>query len=68
MVKRTGITWDNAVNIQNDTSKISEFLKASPGIWYSDFKQISTVTTATTVTTFDSNTSFDNITITFDQG
>ena len=68
VVKRTGIAWDNVVNIQNDTSKISEFLKASPGIWYSDFKQISTVTTATTVTTFDSNTSFDNTTITFDQG
>jgi hypothetical protein len=38
VVKRTGIAWDNTVNIQNDTSKIAEFLRASPGIWYSDYK------------------------------
>ena len=38
VVKRTGIAWDNTVNIQNDNSKIAEFLKASPGIWYADYK------------------------------
>ena len=38
VVKRTGIAWDSIVNIQNDTSKISEFLKSSPGVWYTDYK------------------------------
>jgi hypothetical protein len=38
VVKRTGTAWDSIVNIQNDTSKISEFLKSSPGIWYTDYK------------------------------
>jgi hypothetical protein len=38
VVKRTGIAWDSTVNIQNDTGKIAEFLKASPGIWYTDYK------------------------------
>jgi hypothetical protein len=38
VVKRTGVAWDSTVNIQNDTSKIAEFLKASPGIWYTDYK------------------------------
>jgi hypothetical protein len=38
VVKRTGTAWDSTVNIQNDTTKIAEFLKASPGIWYSDYK------------------------------
>ena len=38
VVKRTGTAWDSTVNIQTDTSKIAEFLKASPGIWYTDYK------------------------------
>ena len=38
VVKRTGIAWDSTLNIQNDSSKIAEFLKASPGIWYTDYK------------------------------
>jgi len=38
VVKRTGIAWDSTVNIQSDNSKIAEFLKASPGIWYTDYK------------------------------
>jgi hypothetical protein len=38
VVKRTGVAWDSTVNIQNDNSKIAEFLKASPGIWYTDYK------------------------------
>jgi hypothetical protein len=67
VIKRTLTYWDSATNILNDNSKISGFLKAQPGIWYSDFKQTSAVTTVT-ATTFDSNTSFDDTTITFDQG
>lgn len=39
VVKRTGTAWDSTVNILNDTSKIAEFLKAKPGIWYADFKK-----------------------------
>ena len=65
VVKRQGIAWDSTVNILNDSTDVAKFLKAVPGTWYKDFKQISTVTTATT---FDSNTSFDNTAITFDQG
>jgi hypothetical protein len=38
IVKRTGTAWDSTVNIQSDNTKIAEFLKASPGIWYSDYK------------------------------
>jgi hypothetical protein len=38
VVKRVGNAWDSKVNIQNDNTKIAEFLKASPGIWYSDYK------------------------------
>ena len=38
VVKRNGIAWDSSLNIQNDNTKIAQFLKASPGIWYSDYK------------------------------
>ena len=38
VVKRSGVAWDSTVNIQNDTGKIAKFLKASPGIWYTDYK------------------------------
>ena len=34
VIKRTGIDWDGAVNILDDTSKIARFLKAAPGLWY----------------------------------
>ena len=34
VVRRTGIDWDSTTNIMNDTSKIAEFIKAEPGIWY----------------------------------
>jgi len=65
VVKRQGIEWDSTVNVLNDNGNITKFLRAVPGTWYKDFKQISTSSTATT---FDNNTSFDGITITFDQG
>jgi hypothetical protein len=38
VVQRTGKAWDSTVNIQNDTNKIAQFLKAAPGIWYTDIK------------------------------
>jgi hypothetical protein len=66
VVKRTGTAWDGTVNVQQDTGEIGRFLRATPGIWYVDQKQISK---AITNTTFDSgNGSFDRNNITFDQG
>jgi len=42
VIKQIGTAWDgdknNPVNILNDNSKIAEFLKVSPGIWYTDYK------------------------------
>jgi len=42
VIKQIGTAWDgnknNPVNILNDNSKISEFLKVSPGVWYTDYK------------------------------
>jgi len=35
VVKRMGIDWDSKLNIQYDSGAITEFLKATPGIWYS---------------------------------
>ena len=67
VVQRQGIAWDSTLNIQNDTSQIANFLKAVPGIWYKDFKQVSTVSTGPS--TFDtSSTSLDSGNITFDRG
>jgi hypothetical protein len=65
VVQRTGTAWDSTVNIQNDNSKIAEFLKSTPGVWYTDYKQISNVVA---VTTFDNATTFDSKIMTFDQG
>ena len=67
VVKRMGSAWDSTLNIQYDDSKVAKFLKATPGIWYTDSKQIST-SSATTTTSFDSTTTFDDANITFDQG
>ena len=39
VVKRTGVAWDDSINIRNDESKVGQFLKAAPGIWYSTIKQ-----------------------------
>jgi hypothetical protein len=42
VVRQTGTAWDgnknNPVNILNDTSAIGNFIKAAPGIWYSEYK------------------------------
>ena len=42
VIKQIGTAWDgnknNPVNILNDNSKISEFLKVSAGVWYTDYK------------------------------
>jgi len=36
IIKRNGTDWDSKTNIQYDNSKIAEFLKATPGIWYAE--------------------------------
>jgi len=36
VVKRTGTDWDSSVNIQESNSKVAKFLKATPGIWYTE--------------------------------
>ena len=38
VVKKTGQTWDSAINILHDTNSIANFLKATPGIWYTEMK------------------------------
>lgn len=64
VVTRTGTSWDQLINIQNDDSAIAKFLKAKPGIWYS-----STGKYPDGQSTFDSGTgTFDSDSITFDQG
>ena len=65
VVQTTGVAWDNTTNVLYDSGKISEFLRAEPGIWYSPYKQISTTSTGT----FDSaGDTLDSTNITFDQG
>jgi hypothetical protein len=67
VVKRVGTDWDRLLNIQYDSGEIGRFLRAEPGVWYTDFKQIST--SVQTATSFDSDgTTLDNNNITFDQG
>ena len=39
VVKNQGFEWDNKTNVLYDTGKISEFLRATPGIWYKPYKQ-----------------------------
>ena len=36
IIKRNGTDWDSKTNIQYDNSRIAEFLKATPGIWYAE--------------------------------
>ena len=38
VVKTTGLAWDSSTSIIYDDSKIAQFLKAAPGIWYSAYK------------------------------
>ena len=46
VVKRMGTDWDSTLNIQYDSGAITEFLKATPGIWYNN-NNISTTFTGT---------------------
>jgi hypothetical protein len=39
VVKRLGKSWDSDINIQTDDSKIANFLKATPGIWYTEIRK-----------------------------
>jgi hypothetical protein len=67
--------WDSKINIQEDDNKISRFLKAQPGAWYTDAYQIGTgtesITFDSTIITFDrdvtdiGNLTFDNDTGTY---
>jgi len=38
VVKNSGIEWDSQMNILDDTGPIAQFIKAQPGIWYSEYK------------------------------
>jgi hypothetical protein len=66
VVKRTGIAWDSAINIQYDDTKVARFLKEQPGTWYTDGRQVAIgeepFTLDSTIATFDSDTN------TFDRG
>jgi hypothetical protein len=65
IIKRVGTAWDRTINIRDDSSKIANFIKATPGIWYSN----NSVTTTSAQRTFDSTSiTFDNNTIKFNRG
>ena len=36
VVAQTGLAWDSTTNILNDNSEIARFIKAVPGIWYTE--------------------------------
>jgi hypothetical protein len=38
VVKNTGAAWDSFTNLLYDDSKIAQFIKAEPGVWYSSYK------------------------------
>ena len=65
VIKTTGQSWDQTTNVLYDSGKVSEFLRATPGIWYKEYKTISTIATEQ----FDSaGNTLDNTDLTFDQG
>jgi hypothetical protein len=67
VVQRKGKDWDSTVNIIDDTGQIAEFLKATPGAWYTGIENYSL--SVNTNATFDnSDITFDNSHNTFDQG
>jgi len=67
VIKRNGVAWDSTTSILDDTSKIAKFLKAAPGIWYTSIGKYENKTGVPS--TFDSvGGTFDNNSITFDQG
>ena len=65
VIKTTGQSWDQSTNVLYDSGKVSEFLRATPGIWYSEYKTISNIPTGQ----FDSaGNTLDDTNLTFDQG
>ena len=67
VIKRTGTDWDSTTSILEDNSKISRFLKAAPGIWYSTIGKYENK--SGTASSFDrTDGTFDSPSITFDQG
>ena len=68
IIKRNGIDWDSKTNIQYDNSKIAEFLKATPGVWYAE-NQISSIqppNIPNLVAFNNASTGFADDTLTFD--
>jgi hypothetical protein len=71
VVKRTLELWDSSTNIMHDDSKIASFIKAAPGVWYTQYQLNTEVPVPVSVETssFDSaSTRFDGANLTFDQG
>ena len=70
--KRTGVIWDSATSILEDSSTIAQFIKSKPGIWYAEYNQISNTSLGLIKKkqiTFDAPAStFDDGGLTFDQG
>ena len=67
VVKRTLTYWDSTTNILNANNKISGFLKAEPGVWYTNIGKYGN--TNNVGASFDNNNAtFDDITTTFDRG
>ena len=67
VVKQNGIAWDSTTNILNDNTVIGNFIKAEPGVWYTEYKKNSTTNIG--ASTFDSiSSTFDSTNTTFDQG
>ena len=66
VIKRQGSSWDSKTNILDDNGKIARFIKAAPGVWYTDIGKYDITTGITS--SFDSNGTFDSGTVTFDQG
>jgi hypothetical protein len=65
VIKTTGQSWDQTTNVLYDSGKVSEFLRATPGIWYNEYKTISNVADGLFDSTGDT---FDNGDLTLDQG
>ena len=67
VVKKTLTEWDSTTSVLNDNSKISGFLKATPGVWYTNIGKYGNTNNVSV--SFDSNSAtFDDITTTFDRG
>jgi hypothetical protein len=67
VVRRSGISWDSAVNLLDDNNSVASFLKATPGIWYVDNNKYENGPQGSS--TFDSGAgTLDSINTTFDRG